>query len=98
MVQIEDVEPGAWGVGGQPVTDDDLRKRGGNEQLGKKGAKTPLEDRFLTGIRQPEGAPANGAGTSARVITCLDLFTVPVALLVTFAGVPDQHHQHRCHR
>ena len=24
-VTIEDVEPGAWGVGGQPVTDDDLR-------------------------------------------------------------------------
>lgn len=23
---IEDVQPGAWGVGGQPVTDDDLRK------------------------------------------------------------------------
>jgi len=25
-VTIEDVEPGAWGVGGQPVTDTDLRK------------------------------------------------------------------------
>ncbi len=25
-VTIEDVQPGAWGVGGQPVTDDDLRK------------------------------------------------------------------------
>ena len=24
-VTIEDVEPGAWGVGGQPVTADDLR-------------------------------------------------------------------------
>lgn len=24
-VTIEDVLPGAWGVGGQPVTDDDLR-------------------------------------------------------------------------
>lgn len=24
-VTIEDVAPGAWGVGGQPVTDDDLR-------------------------------------------------------------------------
>lgn len=24
-VTIEDVQPGAWGVGGQPVTDDDLR-------------------------------------------------------------------------
>ena len=26
-VTIEDVEPGAWGVGGKPVTDDDLRAR-----------------------------------------------------------------------
>ena len=25
-VTIEDVQPGAWGVAGQPVTDDDLRK------------------------------------------------------------------------
>ena len=25
-VTIEDVEPGAWGVGGQPITDDDLRQ------------------------------------------------------------------------
>ncbi len=25
-VTIEDVAPGAWGVGGAPVTDDDLRK------------------------------------------------------------------------
>jgi 4-oxalocrotonate tautomerase len=25
-VTIEDVQPGAWGVGGQPVTDDDLRR------------------------------------------------------------------------
>ena len=25
-VTIEDVKPGEWGVGGQPVTDDDLRK------------------------------------------------------------------------
>ena len=25
-VTIEDVQPGAWGVGGQPVTDADLRK------------------------------------------------------------------------
>lgn len=24
-VTIEDIEPGAWGVGGQPVTADDLR-------------------------------------------------------------------------
>jgi len=24
-VTIQDVQPGAWGVGGQPVTDDDLR-------------------------------------------------------------------------
>ncbi len=24
-VTIEDVQPGAWGVGGTPVTDDDLR-------------------------------------------------------------------------
>ena len=28
-VTIEDVEPGAWGVGGQPVTDADLRKMAG---------------------------------------------------------------------
>lgn len=25
-VTIEDVQPGAWGVGGQSVTDDDLRR------------------------------------------------------------------------
>ena len=25
-VTVEDVQPGAWGVGGNPVTDDDLRK------------------------------------------------------------------------
>jgi len=25
-VTIEDVQPGAWGVGGKPVTDDDLRQ------------------------------------------------------------------------
>ena len=25
-VTIEDVEPGAWGVGGQPITDDHLRQ------------------------------------------------------------------------
>lgn len=25
-VTIEDVQPGAWGVGGAPVTDDDLRR------------------------------------------------------------------------
>jgi len=25
-VIIEDVEAGAWGVGGQPITDDDLRQ------------------------------------------------------------------------
>lgn len=25
-VTIEDVQPGAWGVAGQPVTEDDLRK------------------------------------------------------------------------
>lgn len=24
-VTIQDVQPGAWGVGGRPVTDDDLR-------------------------------------------------------------------------
>lgn len=24
-VTVQDVQPGAWGVGGQPVTDDDLR-------------------------------------------------------------------------
>lgn len=28
-VTIEDVPPGAWGVGGNPVTDDDLRKMSG---------------------------------------------------------------------
>ena len=28
-VTIEDVQPGAWGVGGQPVTDSDLRKMAG---------------------------------------------------------------------
>jgi len=28
-VTIEDVQPGAWGVGGQPVTDDDLRQLAG---------------------------------------------------------------------
>ncbi len=27
-VTIEDVPSGAWGVGGNPVTDDDLRARG----------------------------------------------------------------------
>lgn len=30
-VTIEDVQPGAWGVGGNPVTDDDLRKMAGRE-------------------------------------------------------------------
>ena len=29
-VTIEDVQPGAWGVGGQPVTDEDLRKMAAN--------------------------------------------------------------------
>lgn len=28
-VTIEDVAPGAWGVGGKPVTDDDLRSLAG---------------------------------------------------------------------
>lgn len=28
-VTIEDVQPGAWGVGGKPVTDDDLRRLAG---------------------------------------------------------------------
>jgi 4-oxalocrotonate tautomerase len=28
-VTIEDVPPGAWGVGGRPVTDDDLRRLAG---------------------------------------------------------------------
>lgn len=28
-VTIEDVQPGTWGVGGQPVTDDDLRRMAG---------------------------------------------------------------------
>lgn len=31
-VTIEDVQPGAWGVGGTPVTDDDLRKLAGREK------------------------------------------------------------------
>jgi len=26
MGDIEDVEPGAWGVGGQPITDNELRQ------------------------------------------------------------------------
>lgn len=30
-VTIEDVQPGAWGVGGQPVTDDDLRALAGRK-------------------------------------------------------------------
>lgn len=30
-VTIEDVQPGAWGVGGQPMTDDDLRKASGRD-------------------------------------------------------------------
>jgi 4-oxalocrotonate tautomerase len=29
-VTIEDVQPGAWGVGGSPVTDEDLRELAGN--------------------------------------------------------------------
>lgn len=28
-VTIEDVQPGTWGVGGRPVTDDDLRRMAG---------------------------------------------------------------------
>lgn len=28
-VTIEDVQPGAWGVGGKAVTDDDLRRMAG---------------------------------------------------------------------
>lgn len=28
-VTIEDVQPGAWGVGGEPMTDADLRKLAG---------------------------------------------------------------------
>lgn len=28
-VTIEDVQPGAWGVGGKPVTDNDLRRLAG---------------------------------------------------------------------
>lgn len=30
-VTIEDVQPGAWGVGGQPVTDADLRAMAGQD-------------------------------------------------------------------
>ena len=30
-VTIEDVLPGAWGVGGQPMTDDDLRNASGRD-------------------------------------------------------------------
>jgi len=30
-VTIEDVQPGAWGVGGQPVTDADLRAMAGRD-------------------------------------------------------------------
>jgi 4-oxalocrotonate tautomerase len=30
-VTIEDVEPGAWGVGGKPVTADDLRAMAGRD-------------------------------------------------------------------
>lgn len=28
-VTFQDVRPGEWGVGGQPMTDDDLRRAGG---------------------------------------------------------------------
>ena len=31
-VTIEDVEPGAWGVGGKTVTDEDLRQMAGQNQ------------------------------------------------------------------
>jgi 4-oxalocrotonate tautomerase len=31
-VTIEDVQPGAWGVGGNPVTDDDLRQLAGRKE------------------------------------------------------------------
>jgi len=31
-VTIEDVKAGAWGVGGQPITDDDLRKMAGQNK------------------------------------------------------------------
>jgi len=31
-VTIEDVQPGAWGVGGNPVTDDDLRTLAGRRE------------------------------------------------------------------
>lgn len=31
-VTIEDVEPGAWGVGGKPVTADDLRQMAGRSK------------------------------------------------------------------
>lgn len=33
-VTIEDVEPGAWGVGGSPVTDNDLRALAGLSATG----------------------------------------------------------------
>ena len=32
-VTIEDVQPGAWGVGGNPVTDEDLRKMAKSKPL-----------------------------------------------------------------
>ena len=31
-VTIEDVEAGAWGVGGKPVTDEDLRQMAGHNK------------------------------------------------------------------
>jgi len=31
-VTIEDVEPGAWGVGGKTVTDEDLRQMAGQNE------------------------------------------------------------------
>ena len=34
-VTIEDVQPGAWGVGGNPVTDVDLRAMAGSGSAGK---------------------------------------------------------------
>ncbi|MBZ0262528.1 MAG: tautomerase family protein [Hyphomicrobiales bacterium] len=34
-VTIEDVQPGAWGVGGNPVTDADLRAMAGAGSAGK---------------------------------------------------------------
>lgn len=36
-VTIEDVQPGAWGIGGQAMTDDDLRKAARRDAPSEKG-------------------------------------------------------------